>query len=128
MVIDKNLIASCHGLLLSLGQTTGGIVAAIIATSDGREVASLTSQDFSVSKLSAMASTIQALGKAVAEEARFEECDNVIVESPSGKIVFMEVPSSTHELLLMVIAGKGSIFGALLLACRSCCQAIATCL
>lgn len=109
--------------LAAMAQSVNGIVAAIVATSDGREIASLTSGDFSIGKLTAIASTIHALGKAVSAEARFAECDNVIVESPSGKIIFMEIPGS-RELLLMVIAGKGSAFGSLLLACRTCCQTI----
>jgi predicted regulator of Ras-like GTPase activity (Roadblock/LC7/MglB family) len=110
--------------LRNLGAEVPGLLGSLVATGDGFEVAAFSDGSYTVSKLAAMSSAMHGLGSAVVKEAGLQGCRDVIVDSLGGKIVFMSIPGTSEELLLMAISDQRAPFGQLLLGCRKCCVAI----
>ena len=106
-----------------ISQTAGG-TAALVATTDGFEVAAVTHQSLSTEKMAAMTSSILALGEAALGEANYDGCQNVVIEANSGLIVMLAVGEQRKELLLSVIADKNAMLGQVLWAARRCCERI----
>ncbi len=110
--------------LQRLADDLPGIRAAILASSDGFELVSVTVVELPLSQLSAMASAMQGLGDALARETGLERSRDIIVDSDLGKVVLMSIPGGPPPLVLMVVVTDQSPFGQLLLQCRNCCVAI----
>ena len=122
---SKVAIALCQLHLEHLVSNTTGITAALVATADGFEVASVTRDAFSVPKLAAITSSLHALGDAVVSEAGLTNCNNVIIEAHKGKVLLMSIPTASHSYLLSVICNENAVLGQILYACKECAQRIA---
>lgn len=101
-----------------------GVSAVILASSDGFELAGIAPPELQLSRLAAMASSMQGLGDAMARDTGLNMARDIIVDSDAGKIVLMSVPGGPPSLVLMVVVSDQSAFGHLLLQCRTCCVAI----
>ncbi len=119
------LHAACHAALDTLVSQTAGIDSAAVVTGDGFEVASVLREDLSVEKLAAMASSLLALSEAVASEMGMQRCQYVIVDTESGSVVTLRIPTRAHELLLCVLCGDGVSLGSVLYATRDSARALA---
>ena len=103
---------------------TSGVTAALVATADGFEIASVLHQTLSAEKMAAMTSSILALGEAVLAEAELSDCQNVVIESRNGMVVMLAIGDPRNELLLSVIADRNAMLGQVLWAARRCCEQI----
>jgi len=103
---------------------TSGVTAALVATADGFEIASVLHQSLSAEKMAAMTSSILALGEAVLAEAELSDCQNVVIESRNGMVVMLAIGDPRNELLLSVIADRNAMLGQVLWAARRCCEQI----
>lgn len=119
-----DLVQQCAVQLQWFMSQTSGVTAALVATTDGFEVASVLHQTLSAEKMAAMTSSILALGEAVLSEAELTDCKNVVIESGDGLIVMLAVGDTRSELLLSVIADKNAMLGQVLWAARRCCEQI----
>jgi uncharacterized protein len=117
--ISKVIAAVCTQALQDSTAYTSHVHAAIIATGDGFEVASIIFRDIHAPKLAAMTSTIKALGEALANEASLPGARNIVIESDGGFVVVQSIDSA-HQLVLCMIAGKQSSLGHLVWAARKC--------
>lgn len=116
------LSSVCKLHLQRFVSATSGVTAAIVATSDGFEVASVLHTALSPEKMAAMTSSILALGEAVLSEAGLSNCQNVVIEADGGLIVMLSIGDPKGELLLSVITDGNAMLGQVLWAARRCCQ------
>ena len=114
----------CHPALQWFMSQTSGVTAALVATADGFEIASVLHQTLSAEKMAAMTSSILALGEAVLAEAELSDCQNVVIESRNGMVVMLAIGDPRNELLLSVIADRNAMLGQVLWAARRCCEQI----
>jgi predicted regulator of Ras-like GTPase activity (Roadblock/LC7/MglB family) len=113
----------CDQALKSSTEYTENLLSAVIATTDGFEVASIQTKAQQVSKISAMISTMQALGGALALESGLNGCDNIVMETHDGILVMRNIPSN-HNLVLCFIASNGATVGHLNWCSRQCAKII----
>ncbi|GGD70004.1 roadblock/LC7 domain-containing protein [Croceicoccus mobilis] len=65
---------------------------ATILTTDGFEVASIAGDAQQTRRVASMASSMQALGDAVARDLKMGTCDYIIIAAPSGYVIQLRVP------------------------------------
>lgn len=82
-----------------------GIQAALIATGDGFEVASEALEPETMSKLSAMSSSMVALADAIVREMKLKSGTNLVIEADLGRILMQGVAHANGVLLLTLVAG-----------------------
>ncbi|HJU37999.1 MAG TPA: roadblock/LC7 domain-containing protein, partial [Tahibacter sp.] len=75
--------------LEAFGQSTPGVVSAVLLSADGFEIASLKVGKIGAERLAAMGSSLGAIGSAIAREAGIVDCNRLIIEADSGTVVIM---------------------------------------
>lgn len=115
----------CHGALETLVSQTPGVDTAAVVTGDGFEVASVLRDKISVEKLAAMVSSLLALSEAVASEMGMKRCQYVIVDTESGALVTLRIPTTSQDLLMCVLCGDGVSLGSVLYAARESARSLA---
>ncbi|TDK64415.1 roadblock/LC7 domain-containing protein [Sapientia aquatica] len=101
------------------------VKAVLISTEDGFEVASRTENTAQIKRLSAMASSLAALGALAGEESRLGECKNLIVEAEFGLLIILQVRIGTDTLIMSVIAGKDAAIGQVLYYAKDAARTLA---
>lgn len=115
---QAQLNSLCSELDTLRGQNRG-VVAALLATTDGFEVAD--SGDWRgcpSSSVAAMTSSMLSLAIAMVRETGLTSCQNLIIETEEGKVLVMSVPGSKFQMLLTVMTVKDIAFGQLLLEAK----------
>lgn len=112
-------IAQLANILADLHRGTPGVLSATLASADGLTVASTLSRSADADRLSAMSGSLSALAGAMTREAGHAAPERLILESGSGHIVSMNVPTPTGDLVLTVVTNQASLLGKLLWSCRS---------
>ena len=78
-----------------------GVKAVVISTEDGLELAARVENTAQVARLSAIASSLAALGAVAGEESQLGQCDNVAIEATHGHILMLQArghqPRSHHR-------------------------------
>jgi predicted regulator of Ras-like GTPase activity (Roadblock/LC7/MglB family) len=121
-------IAKLADILGALKHSAPGVVSATLASADGLTVASTLQASQDADKLSAMSGSLTALAGAMTREAGHAVPERLILESASGHIVSMGIPTLSGELVLTVVTNESSLLGKLLWSCRSTAdQVIAAC-
>ncbi|RBP33788.1 hypothetical protein DET50_101130 [Marinobacter pelagius] len=93
--------AFCQEIFAQMLSSSDAIYGILISTVDGHDVAKNFRKDMPASKLSAMMSSILALGETIAAEAQQQQCRYVIVENSDGYILTLKLKD---RLVLSVIA------------------------
>ncbi len=99
-----------------------GATGAIIASTDGHIVSSYWKKQLPETKLSAMTSSLIALGETISLEMQQNLCKNVIIENEKGRVVCLRV---TQELIFSVVAASNCNLGMLLSYSRDCANTVA---
>ncbi len=115
---------SCSAALDELMRVVPGLTGAVLSRSDGFEVLSRTRTNVAVSRLSALASSLVALGQASMRELGMNGGGSVLVEGSDGKMLLLEVPVYGHPMVLAAVGGADVITGTLLWAARDCVRQI----
>jgi predicted regulator of Ras-like GTPase activity (Roadblock/LC7/MglB family) len=124
--LAKHEKAACEEVLVGLVGTSAGIEAALLASSDGFEVVSAArGARPDGPRLAAMASSLLALGTAVAHDLALDGCRNIHIEAGGGVVLLVTVPCARTGLVLSAVAHKGATLGMVLVATRNCAQSIA---
>lgn len=92
-------------------QELNGIVAVVVATSDGFDVASAVSRDVDPARVAAMASSIAAIGAVVAQEGKLTGCRHVTVGAHDGFVHVAAVARADVQLVINVIADANAVLG-----------------
>jgi uncharacterized protein len=122
---DSRRIAE-HGsaALDELMRVVPALTGAVLSRSDGFEVVSRTRSNVAVSRLSALASSLVALGQASMRELGMNGGGSVLVEGADGKMLLLEVPVYGHPMVLAAVGGADVVTGTLLWAARDCVRQI----
>lgn len=91
-----------------------GAKAVVISTEDGFEVSARVENTAEITRLSAMASSMAALGAIAGEESHIGTCDNVVIAASQGHIVMRQIRRPDVSLVLSIVAGRDAIVGQML--------------
>lgn len=122
---SSSLVGEFDRALLQLKDSVPDLSTACVATRDGFEIARLHSSGGDQRKLAAMASSMHALGDAIAEETSLGECRNVTIEGSTGKAVMLTVPDAKANKVLIAAASSDTNLAMLLIVSRACCEQLA---
>ncbi len=86
-----------------------GVVAVVVATADGFDMASSVSRGVDAARVAAMASSIAAIGAVVVQEGRLTGCRHVTVGANDGFVHVAAVDRSDVQLVINVIADGNAI-------------------
>ena len=114
MSITPLLQRVCERALDELMAEVKGIKAIVVATEDGFEVAARVQNTAQTSRLSAMASSLAALGAMAGEESQLGICQSLLMEAADGFIVIVQVRRPDVSLILSVITGRDAVIGQVL--------------
>lgn len=114
MEIDASLQRACDAALNDLMQEVKGIKAVVISTEDGFEVAARVENTAQIARLSAMASSLAALGAMAGEESQLGVCRSVVLEAADGYIVIVQVHRDDVSLIVSTVAGADAVVGQVL--------------
>ena len=114
MTIAAHLKTACDRALDELMQEVKGIKAVVIATEDGFEVAARVENTAQVARLSAMASSLAALGAMAGEESRLGVCHSLMMEAAEGFIAIVQVRRADVSLIVSVVTGRDAVVGQVL--------------
>lgn len=117
-IIATTLQSEAQRVIETLMGQVRAALAVVICTEDGFEVAAHVQNTVQVTRLSAMASSLSALGMLAGEESTLGECANVIVQAERGCIVMMQARWKDTSLILSVVSGQDATLGQILYACR----------
>lgn len=96
-----------------------GVRAVVIATEDGFELAGRMENNAQIARLSALASSLAALGALAGEESRLGACDNVTIEAAEGHLVMVQVRHAEIGLIVSVVTSREAIIGQVLYMSKS---------
>lgn len=114
MTIAAYLKTACDRALDELMQEVKGIKAVVVATEDGFEVAARIENTAQVARLSAMASSLAALGAMAGEESQLGVCHSLLMEAAEGYIVIVQVRRADVSLIVSVVTGRDAVVGQVL--------------
>lgn len=86
-----------------------GVVAVVVATADGFDVASAVSRGVDAARVAAMASSIAAIGAVVVQEGRLQGCRHVTVGANDGFVHVAAIDRADVQLVINVIADGNAI-------------------
>jgi predicted regulator of Ras-like GTPase activity (Roadblock/LC7/MglB family) len=96
-----------------------GVSGAVVATVDGFEIAVAAMSDEEGAKISAMSSSISAIGNmAVTEVSAGSHHRSITIESDNGYIFFMNVQHPECPMILSVVASREAVLGKLIYYAR----------
>lgn len=111
MEINAPLQRACDAALNDLMQEVKGIKAVVISTEDGFEVAARVENTAQIARLSAMASSLAALGAMAGEESQLGVCHSVVMEAAEGYIAIVQVRRDDVSLIVSTVAGADAVVG-----------------
>ena len=115
MQISETLEAEAQETLQDLVDAVEGILATVISTEDGFELVSLARNNAQASRLSAMASSMVALGAMATDECDIGRFSTITLEADSGVIIMLRANHTDSKLILSVIADSQALIGKVLL-------------
>ena len=114
MEINANLQRACDTAVNALMQEVKGLKAVVISTEEGLEVAARVENTAQVARLSAMASSLAALGAMAGEESQLGVCRSVAMEAAEGYIAIVQVRRPDVSLIVSTVAGSEAVVGQVL--------------
>lgn len=94
-------------LLNRLVANIDGIKAALISTVDGFEIAAVSTDQSDIAKLSAVSSTLSAIGNmAILETDMGTQYRSVIIENDNGFLVIMDIQYKNYPMIFCVVASR----------------------
>ncbi|GEM_PF-2075264 len=92
-----------------------GIKSAVISTVDGFEIAAECRNDSEASKLSAVSSTLSAIGNmSIMETNMGNKYRSVTIENENGFLVVMDIQYKSYPMIFCVVASKDAILARVL--------------
>lgn len=115
---DPTLKAAAHTVVQSVMRNVRGVRGCVVSTEDGFEVAAHAQGQGVTARLSAMASSMAALGVIAGQENQLGDCSSVMVEAAGGFIVMLHARRRDLTLVLSVVASREAILGQVLYVSR----------
>lgn len=124
MTIHPTLQRACDRALDELMQEIKGIKAVVVSTEDGFEVAARVENTAQVARLSAMASSLAALGAMAGEESHLGVCQSLIMQAAEGFIAIVQVRRPDVSLIISVVTGRDAVTGQVVYFSKKAAQAL----
>ena len=121
---NPELIEAATAILTEMKDVASSLVYAALLTDDGFDVARLPDDGIDGARFASMASSMQALGDAVAHEVRIGTGEYIIIASGKGYVVQLRVPDN-HMVLSGLFDNDATVGNALAIT-RSTAQKMAT--
>jgi predicted regulator of Ras-like GTPase activity (Roadblock/LC7/MglB family) len=125
MIQDEVLKRTCEQAIAKLMNEVKGIRAAVVSTEDGFEVAAQVENTAGVTRLSAMASSLAALGALAGEESNLGACDSLVMQASEGLIAIIQVRRPDAILIISVVTGRDAVTGQVLYYTKQAAQSLA---
>ena len=123
--IQPALQRACDKAVDELMAQVKGIRAVVLATEDGFEVSAKVQNTALVSRLSAMASSLAALGAMAGQESQLGVCQSMLMEADDGHIAVVQVRRPDVSLILSVVTGRDAVVGQVLYFSKKMAQGLA---
>ena len=101
----------CTNILQNMTELCEDIYGIILSSIDGHPILEVSRKTLSTNKLSAMSSSLMALGETISKEAQQNTCQYVIVENADGKVICLRTGSN---LTLSVFSEQNANMGLVL--------------
>lgn len=88
-----------------------GVKTVVLATIDGFEVVSASTDGSDGARVAAMASSISAISNVVSSEAELGICRSVVINTEGGFAIVVNVHTHGHDLLLSIVADERAVLG-----------------
>ena len=111
MVMNPLLQLGAKNACTQLMGQIKGAKAIVISTEDGFEAASHVENNAQVARLSAMASSLAALGVLAGEESGLGNCHSVIMEANGGYLAILQVRRHDISMIISVVTGRDAVAG-----------------
>lgn len=95
-----------------------GILAVVVASIDGFDVASGVSRDLDPSRIAAMASSIAAIGSVVTQEVHLGASKSVTVNTEDGFVYICYLELAGASYVINVVADKSAILAQVIYRCN----------
>ena len=103
-VIPTHVIEAGQEILTRVVAPVPGVHIALLCTPDGFEITALRIRsELPTERLSAMAGSLMAMAKAVANEISHKDCRRLTFETESGTVVFQAVNGAFPAVLCLVV-------------------------
>lgn len=119
--LSDNAKTFIHGKIDDMFNVCDDIYGAVISSVDGHLVLDVIKRELPVKKISAMTSSLMALGETVSKESEQGVCEYVNVENKDGRVIVLRVGES---LTLTTLSSKNSNLGMVLSASTIAANAI----
>lgn len=111
---DSALLARCADALAEYARQQPGVDAVVLSTADGQQLARATFDADLANRMSAITSSLFALGEVTTREAEIGVCNHVIIEAANGRMLVFSLPLPPDWLVLSVVSKKDALLGSLL--------------
>ena len=104
VVIPANVVEAGQEILARIVTPVEGVRIALLCTPDGFEITAMRfGSELPTERLSAMAGSLMAMAKAVANEISHKVCKRLTFETESGTVVFQAVAGGFPAILCLVV-------------------------
>ena len=125
MNIPPHIHAVAQAAVDSLMREVKGVRAVVVSTEDGFEVTGRIENTAKVAQLSAVASSLAALGSLSGEESNLGACSSVTVEAAHGHVVMVQARHREVDLIVSVVAGRDAVIGQVLYFAKQAARTLA---
>ena len=91
-----------------------GAKAVVIASEDGFEIAARVENTAQISRLSAIASSLSALGEVAGSESMLGSCEYISIQAQEGHILTVNIARDGLNIIASVVTSKDAITGQVL--------------
>jgi predicted regulator of Ras-like GTPase activity (Roadblock/LC7/MglB family) len=124
MTLDDNLRGRAQQQAESMLSGLSGVVAVIVSTVDGFDVASAVTRGVDPARIAAMASSIAAIGTVVSQEAGLGRTRSVTIATDAGFALVSTADCAQAQLVLNVIAAKDAVLAQVAYRSAECVKAL----
>lgn len=123
--VPEELKTSFNQLIAGLHSRVQSVMGCVVATVDGRLIASIVDNEADPNRVSAMAGSMVALGETIGREVCIGRSQAVVVSALNGLLLLQRVPSKRDLLVVGTLARSSASLGIVLHETRSTAQAVA---
>jgi len=124
MIVNEQLRSVAEAQARKTLEEITGVVAMVIATTDGFDIASAVTRDIDPVRVAALASSISAIGSVVSQEAHLGKSRSVTINTDAGFAFLSAVNRADVGLVVNVIANEHAILGQVVWRCGECVKAL----
>lgn len=117
MNTPEHIRNTAHTECQQLLNEVNGLMAVVISSGDGFDLASAVSKALDPARIAAMASSIAAIGAVVSQEVQLGKSKSVTVNTEDGFVYITHVELAGTSYILNVVAGQSAILAQVIYQC-----------